>query len=283
MKLNKNSNILIVGLGLMGGSYAERLSLQGYRVFALDIDEEAIRIGKKRKLILNTDESEETLIRQSDFIILGLLPTLCHNWVKEHKSLFKKDVIITDMMGVKSHFVSDIQNELTSPQEFISMHPMTGKEVSGVLFASENIFNSSNMLIVPTNKNTERGIEFAKSLSDVLKVKNIKIISIEEHDTLVGYVSHLSHVISVCLMNSFESDSLKEVAGTSFKDITRIANINEDIWSELFLENKVELVKLIEAYEKSLSSLKRAIESGNKLEVKEILKESRIKRQEFNK
>ena len=283
MKLNKNSNILIVGLGLMGGSYAERLSLQGYRVFALDIDEEAIRIGKKRKLILNTDESEETLIRQSDFIILGLLPTLCHNWVKEHKSLFKKDVIITDMMGVKSHFVSDIQNELTSPQEFISMHPMTGKEVSGVLFASENIFNSSNMLIVPTNKNTERGIEFAKSLSDVLKVKNIKIISIEEHDTLVGYVSHLSHVISVCLMNSFESDSLKEVAGTSFKDITRIANINEDIWSELFLENKVELVKLIEAYEESLSSLKKAIESGNKLEVKEILKESRIKRQEFNK
>lgn len=283
MKLNKNSNILIVGLGLMGGSYAERLSLQGYRVFALDIDEDAIRIGKKRKLILNTDESEETLIRQSDFIILGLLPTLCHNWVKEHKSLFKKDVIITDMMGVKSHFVSDIQNELTSSQEFISMHPMTGKEVSGVLFASENIFNSSNMLIVPTSKNTERGIEFAKSLADVLKVKNIKIISIEEHDTLVGYVSHLSHVISVCLMNSFESDSLKEVAGTSFKDITRIANINEDIWSELFLENKVELVKLIEAYEESLSSLKKAIESGNKLEVKEILKESRIKRQEFNK
>ena len=283
MKLNKNSNILIVGLGLMGGSYAERLSLQGYRVFALDIDEEAIRIGKKRKLILNTDESEETLIRQSNFIILGLLPTLCHNWVKEHKSLFKKDVIITDMMGVKSHFVSDIQNELTSPQEFISMHPMTGKEVSGVLFASENIFNSSNMLIVPTFKNTERGIEFAKSLSDVLKVKNIKIISIEEHDTLVGYVSHLSHVISVCLMNSFESDSLKEVAGTSFKDITRIANINEDIWSELFLENKVELVKLIEAYEESLSSLKKAIKCGNKLEVKEILKESRIKRQEFNK
>lgn len=283
MKLNKNSNILIVGLGLMGGSYAERLSLQGYRVFALDIDEEAIRIGKKRKLILNTDESEETLIRQSDFIILGLLPTLCHNWVKEHKSLFKKNVIITDMMGVKSHFVSDIQNELTSSQEFISMHPMTGKEVSGVLFASENIFNSSNMLIVPTSKNTERGIEFAKSLSDVLKVKNIKIISIEEHDALVGYVSHLSHVISVCLMNSFESDSLKEVAGTSFKDITRIANINEDIWSELFLENKVELVKLIEAYEECLSSLKKAIESGNKLEVKEILKESRIKRQEFNK
>lgn len=283
MKLNKNSNILVVGLGLMGGSYAERLSLQGYKVFALDIDEEAIRIGKKRNIILNTDESEETLIRQSDVIILGLLPTLCHNWVKEHKSLFKENVIITDMMGVKSHFVSDIQNELTSFQEFISMHPMTGKEVSGVLFASENIFNSSNMLIVPTSKNTKRGIEFARSLANVLKVKNSKIISIEEHDTLVGYVSHLSHVISVCLMNSFESDSLKEVAGTSFKDITRIANINEDIWSELFLENKIELVKLIEAYEESLFSLKKAIESGNKLEVKEILKESRIKRQEFNK
>lgn len=283
MILNKNSNILIVGLGLMGGSYAERLSLQGYKVYALDINEEALKIGKKRKLILNTNQSEEELINQSDFIILGLLPTLCPKWVKENKYLFKDEVIITDMMGVKSHFVEDIQNELKSSQEFISMHPMTGKEVSGVTFASENIFNSSNMLIVPTNKNTEKGIEFAKELSSILKVKNVKVISINEHDTLVGYVSHLSHVISVCLMNSFESDSLKEVAGTSFKDITRIANINEDIWSELFLENKIELVKLIDAYERSLSSLKKAIENSDKDEIKVILKESRIKRQEFNK
>ena len=283
MSLSKDSKILIVGLGLMGGSYAERLSSQGYKVWAIDKDNEALRIGKKRAIILNKEESSEELIKQSDYIILGLFPSLCSSWVKENKKYFKEDIIITDMMGVKSHFVEDIQSELNKTQEFISMHPMTGKEVSGVMFASENIFNSSNMLIVPTSKNTSRGLEFAKDLALALNVKNIKTISIEEHDRIVGYVSHLSHVISVCLMNSYQSESLKELAGTSFKDITRIANINEEIWSEIFLENKKELVPLIEAYERSLSSLKLAIEQDNKEEIKQILKESRIRREEFNK
>jgi prephenate dehydrogenase len=120
-------------------------------------------------------------------------------------------------------------------------------------------------------------------LANILKVQNINTLQIEEHDKIVGYVSHLSHIIAVTLMNSFEVSSLSKYAGTSFKEVTRIANINEEIWSELFIGNKKELIPMIENYQKELSKLKEAIKKDNLLEVKEILKESRIKRQEFNK
>ena len=275
--INKENNFLVVGLGLMGGSYSERLTEKGYKVYAIDINQESLEIGKRRKMILNQDESEEELIRKADYIILGLRPTLCLPWIKEHVKLLKKGAIITDMMGVKSHFVKDIQDFLVD-QELISMHPMTGKEVSGVAYASSNIFNSSNMLIVPTSKNTERGKEFAHELGTILGVKNITEVSIEEHDKVVGYVSHLSHVISVILMTCFDSKSIATCAGTAFKDITRIANINEDIWSEIFKENQDELLPLIDSFETSLKTFKEALEKGELDKIKEILKESKNKR-----
>ena len=240
MKIDKNKIFLIVGLGLMGGSYAERLTSSGYIVKAIDINQNALEIGKKRKIILNTNEDDIALIQEADYIILALLPSLCFSWVKDHKKFFKSNVIITDMMGVKSNYVDDIQNLLDSKQEFISMHPMTGKESSGVLNASENIFNSANMIIVPTNKNSKDGIAFSYELSTILKVKNISELTTNEHDKIVGYVSHLSHIIAVALMNSFSCPSLNKYAGTSFKDVTRIANINEEIWSELFVGNNKE-------------------------------------------
>ena len=186
------------------------------------------------------------------------------------------------MMGVKSHIVEDIQAILNN-QELISMHPMTGKELSGVNYASSNIFNSSNMLIVPTIKNSKRSIDFAYQLAKILEVKNVKEVSVEEHDRVVGYVSHLSHVIAVTLMNAYDSKSIKDYAGTSFKDITRIANINEEIWTELFLENKNQLVPLINQFSNQLEKLKEAINNEDKDQIKLILKESKEKRQAFNK
>ena len=283
MKINKDSNFLIVGLGLMGGSYAERLTSAGYKVRAIDINKESILIGKKRKIILNKDESEEELILEADFIILALFPSLCVNWVKENLRFFKKNVIITDMMGVKSNYISSIQALLKEEQEFISMHPMTGKESSGVANSSENIFNSSNMIIIPNDKNTSNGLKFAYSLAEILNVKNINELSPSDHDKIVGYVSHLSHIIAVTLMNSFDDSSLNKFAGTSFKEVTRIANINEEIWSELFIGNKKELLPLIESYQEQLELIRKAIECEDIEKVKEILKSSRIRRQNFNK
>lgn len=280
--IDKKKNFLIVGLGLMGGSYAEKLSLQSYKVFAIDQNFQSINIGKKRRIIKNKNENEDQLIQKADYIILAIPPKSCPIWIKNNVNKLKENVLITDMMGVKSHFVNDIQSML-STQEFISMHPMTGKEYSGINYASSNIFNSSNMLIVPTDKNTNRGMDFAYDLAKILGVKNISVIDVATHDQIVGYVSHLSHVISVAFMNSYESKSIKNIAGTSFKDITRIANINENIWTQLFLENKKELLPLIEKYIEELNLIKDAISNDDEDKLKSLLKESRIKREAFNK
>lgn len=279
--INKEQIFLIVGLGLMGGSYAEKLTEQGYKVYALNRHEEAITIGKQRKIILNQDEDRETLIKNADYIILGLIPSMCPVWVKENKHLLKKGAFITDMMGVKDGLVYEIQESLVD-NEFISMHPMTGKELSGVTYSSSNIFNSSNMIIVPTENNTEKGKEFAYDLAHILCVKNINELSPLKHDEIVGYVSHLSHVISVCLMNCYSSEDLAKYAGTAFRDITRIANINENIWSELFIKNKNALIPLIEAYQKELEEMKELIQKGDEEKLKKVLVNSANRRKKLN-
>lgn len=279
--IDKNKIFLIVGLGLMGGSYAEKLTEQGYTVYAINRHKEAIEIGKSRGIIRNADEDDEALIKMADYIILGLIPSMCPKWVEANVSLLKKGAIITDMMGVKCNLVYDIQKSLPN-NEFISMHPMTGKELSGVVYSSSNIFNSSNMIIVPTKENTEKGKHFARDLANILGVKNVNELSPEEHDEIVGYVSHLSHVISVCLMNCYDSKDLSKYAGTAFKDITRIANINENIWAELFIKNKKALIPLIEAYQSQLETMKELIQSEDEQGLKKVLVSSATKRKKLN-
>jgi prephenate dehydrogenase len=206
---------------------------------------------------------------------------MCPVWIKKNAKFLKKDAIVTDMMGVKGDLVYDIQKSLID-NEFISMHPMTGKELSGVTYSSSNIFNSSNMIIVPTEANTEKGRNFAKDLSTILGVKNVNELSPKEHDQIVGYVSHLTHVISVCLMNCYDSNDLSKFAGTAFRDITRIANINENIWSELFIKNKKALIPLIEAYQKQLELMKQLIEKEDENGLKKVLVSSANRRRKLN-
>lgn len=273
--IDREKNFLIVGLGMMGGSYGERLSKAGYSVYATDIDPEALEIGRNRGIIRNEGESEEELLGSADYLILALPPSLCVPWVEAHQKKMKKGIILTDILGVKSRFVDEMQNLLEDDRELISMHPMTGKETKGVVHSSGNIFNSSNMLIVPSKKNTPRGIKFAKELSKILDVKNVRIVPLEEHDRVVGYVSHLPHLLAVGLINSCPNKDIVECAGTAFRDFSRIANINESLWGEIFMENRGELIPLIDEYVERLTRLEKAMREEDREALNEELKKSR--------
>ncbi len=275
--IEKEKHFLIVGLGMMGGSYAERLSQAGYRVYAADSDPDALAIGKKRGIIRNEDESEEDRIAGADYLILALPPSLCPVWLEKHRNRLKKDAMLTDIIGVKAHFIDDMQNLLEEGQELISMHPMTGKETKGVVHASGNIFNSSTMLIVPTERNTARGRQFADELAKILGVKNVRVVSDKEHDRAVGYVSHLPHLLAVSLINACPDSDFGECAGTAFKDFSRIANINEALWGEILMENNRELLPLIEKYIAELHLLEAALKEEDRERLNAELKRSREK------
>lgn len=281
--IERNSNILIVGLGLMGGSYAQRLSDIGYNIYAIDINKDSIEAAKKENVILNNDEDDITLMKKCQIIICCLYPSDTASWIINNQHYFNENTIISDISGVKANVVDKIQEKLRSDLEFISMHPMAGRESKGFENRDTNIFLPANMIIVPTDKNTKKGIDFAYDLSILLRFKNIEVLSVEEHDKMIGYLSQLPHALAVALINCRDSSHLHKYTGDSFRDLTRIAKINETLWSELFFENKENLVPLIDGFINELSKLKECVVNEDEDKLKAMFIESTNRRKAFDK
>ena len=280
--INKNNKILIIGLGLIGGSYAEGLSKKGYKVYGLDINNESIEYAKNNNFIIDgcTLPTRE-FVNQFDLIIFSLYPKLIIEWLNNYQDFIKPNTIITDVTGIKGWLVKEIKQILRKDLEFIGAHPMAGREVSGVKNSDSNIFKGSNYIITPDN-NSNKAIEIAKEIGKILEFKNISILSVEEHDEMIGFLSQLTHCIAISLMTCKESKHLVEYTGDSFRDLTRIAKINENLWSELFFLNKEELLKQINLYLENFNVLKQALETDNVEKVKEIMRDSTLKRSYFD-
>lgn len=281
--MNKNLSILIVGLGLIGGSYAKGLKKQGFSVLALDNNPESIEYALKHHIIDEGSTDSIALIQKADVIISALYPQVMIEWIKNNQVYFKKNIYITDVSGVKQNVVDVIQSFLRDDVEFISAHPMAGREVYGVQNSDETIFYKANYIVTPTAKNTEAGISFAKDLGQELKFARITELSLKEHDKMIGFLSQLTHVIAVSLMNTMDNTHLKEYTGDSFRDLTRIAKINENLWSELFFLNKDFLLEEIEAFETELDHFKQTLLDNDIDEMKRLFIQSTNRRKEFDK
>lgn len=281
--INKDTKFFIVGLGLLGGAYAKALKKNGYTVYAADINEDSIEYALENNII---DEGAvfdySSLVEKSDVIISGLYPTAMIEWLKENQKYFKKGCIITDVSGVKKGIADKVQEFLSKDFEFISSHPMAGKEVSGVRNSDENIFKIANFIITPTEKNTLEGIKFARELGEILGFRNITQLSLEEHDKMIGFVSQLTHVIAVSLMNTNDNTHLVEYTGDSFRDLTRIAKINEVLWSELFLLNKEILVKEIDDFAAELNNFREKLVNEDVEGMKKLFIQSTERRKLFD-
>lgn len=283
MKLTKNHKILIVGLGLIGGSYAMALSKKGYEVGAITLNQEDINYAINNKIIahgqINVDKD---YVSQFDVVIFALYPKVLLDWINTYHTFFKKGAIISDVTGIKKEIVYKIQDVLKDC-EFIGAHPMAGKEVYGVINASDTLFKKANYIVTPTNKNTQNAIDIATSIGEELEFANISILSPEKHDEMIAYLSQLTHCIAVSLMTCSENEHLKEYTGDSFRDLTRIANINEDMWSELFLMNKEELLKQMDLFINEFNKLKQTIKDEDVESMKDLMKLSTKRRKYFNK
>ncbi len=281
--MNLPHNFCVVGLGLLGGSYAMGLSRAGYRVTAVDIRPEAVAFAREKGWIADgATERFEPLLAEADALVLGLYPRALVGWVRENQRSFKPGALITDVCGVKGGIVETIQGFLRPDVEFIASHPMAGREVSGVEHASCEIFRPANFIIVPTEKNTPRGAAFARALAQTLGFAHITTLTPSEHDKMIGYVSQLTHAIAVSLMNATDNRHLAEYTGDSFRDLTRIAKINETLWSELFFANKDNLIAEIDLFEASLSHLRAALVENDEAELKRLFIQSTERRAAFD-
>lgn len=284
MKISKENKILIIGLGLIGGSYAQGLSSKGFEVGAIDVNEASIEYALNNNMISSgISKIDGDYIAKFDVIIFALYPTKMVEWIKENQRLFKKGAIITDVSGVKCSNLYEIQKILRSDLEFIGSHPMAGRESYGIENADSNIFTGANYIITPTDKNSKDAIELSESIAKELGFKNIAILTPEKHDEMIGYLSQLTHCIAVTLMTSKESEHLASYTGDSFRDLTRIAKINENMWCELFLSNKNELIKQMDDFEKEFNKLKDAIKNDDQETIKKMMVLSTERRKKFDK
>lgn len=284
MKTIKDMNILIVGLGLMGGSYAMALKKQGIKVNAITKDQDSIDYAVENGIIdKGSTEIDACMIGEADLVVFALYPKVFKYWIEENQHYLKSGCIITDVTGVKTSVVYDIQKILREDVEFIAAHPMAGREVYGVRNSDPSIFEKANYIVTPTEKNTSEAIRLCKELGEILGFSRVSALSPEEHDDVIGFVSQLTHCIAITLMTCNEKENLEKYTGDSFRDLTRIARINEDMWSELFMMNKAALLTQMDMFEERFIDLRKMIRTDNVEGIKEMMRHSTKRRALFDK
>ena len=281
--LNKN-HILIVGLGLIGGSYAQALKRKGYSVGAVTRSPETIEYALQQGLIdAGTTEPSASFISSYDLIVFALYPHILLQWLTDFQQYIKPGALLTDVTGVKGAVVYKVQSILRPDLEFVGAHPMAGRELYGVRNADCSIFRGANYIVTPTQANTEEAISTVEQLGEELGFTRVSRLSPEKHDEMIGFLSQLTHCIAVALMTCKDVEHLSAYTGDSFRDLTRIARINDEMWSELFLLNRSELLTQIDLFTARMEDLREAIKCGDTEALREMMKLSTIRRSSFDK
>ena len=284
MEWINHSRILIVGLGLIGGSYAKGLKRLGYHVSAIDTRREAIDYALENHIINDGyTEVDPEVVGSADGVIFGLYPKVFVEWIEKYQQYFKPGAMLTDVTGVKGCIVYRIQDILRDDVEFIASHPMAGREVYGVENSDDAIFRGANFIMTPTEKNSPQAIRWVGQLARLLGFERISVLTPEEHDEMIGYLSQLTHCIAVALMTCSDNEHLVDYTGDSFRDLTRIANINDLMWSELFMLNRESLLKYMDIFLDEFASLRDMIRDGRVEELREKMRLSTKRRAFFNK
>ncbi|MBQ8002011.1 MAG: prephenate dehydrogenase [Clostridia bacterium] len=265
--------ITIVGLGLIGGSLAKALKgCPDTTVYGINHRKSVVDMAVADRVIANCGESDDEILQKSDMVILCLYPSLCVDFVKEHIKNFKKGALLTDVCGIKEKFVADINSVIRPDMEFVGAHPMAGREVYGYVNSLPTLFNNCNFLITPTPDNTEQSIKCVEKLAKYVGAKKIVRISPHDHDEMIAYTSQLMHVIAVALCDNKHIEIASNFSAGSLRDCTRVAVINEILWSELFIENKDALCILIDEMKASLDKIENAIKAEDYDTLKAIMK-----------
>ncbi|MEE1318394.1 MAG: prephenate dehydrogenase/arogenate dehydrogenase family protein [Ruminococcus sp.] len=284
MIVDVSKKVLIVGLGLLGGSYARGLKRFGFHISAITKEQSSIDYAINEGIIdEGTTELDERIIGEADLVIFALYPHVFIEWIEQNQHLLKSGSIITDVTGVKGSIVYKIQDMMRSDVEFIAAHPMAGREVSGVENSTERIFQGANYIVTPTPKNTPETINTCLELGRLLGFSNVTTLSPEEHDEMIGFLSQLTHCIAITLMTCNNKENMEKFTGDSFRDLTRIARINDLMWSELFVANKDALLEQMDMFIKKFNELKSMLEAEDIDGMRKMMRHSTERRALFDK
>lgn len=272
----------IIGLGVMGGSFAARLKELGYRVYGFDPNSQSLKKAREKGWIDEGYADFSKALSDCELLIFCIYPSLLPEWIETLQNRFAPGTLLLEISGVKQAIMEPVHKILRPDVELMSIHPMCGRESKGIDHADPRIFDSANFILIPDDSNTASSIVKVSSLAKDLGCKNISVLTPAEHDSMIAFLSQLTHVIAVSLMDTHENEHLVEYTGDSFRDLTRIASINEDMWSELFLLNKDMLLDEIRQFRDSLDTFTRALEDEDTRTMKDMMILSTQRRHKFD-
>lgn len=279
----KDYTITIVGLGVVGGSFAKALKeINIGTVYGVDIDSYTINKALEEKIIDKGFNEASIPISKSDLTIICLYPKQIEEFIIKYKECFKKGSIITDVAGIKNGYIDKIMPNIREDIDFIFGHPMAGKESKGIDYSSKEVFKGANYLLITNTANKEENIKTLEDIILSIGFGKITKVSIEKHDELISYTSQLPHAIAISLINSDEwREDVKDFIGDSYRDLTRITSINEELWCQLFIGNKKNIVSQIDMFSEKLQYLKNLIIEEDEENLINMFKEGKRRREKI--
>lgn len=272
----------IIGLGLMGGSLAKAISYgTEHTVWGTNRSREAIQkalfVGAIQKELTKED------LKECDLVIVSLYPEATIDYIKENAKLFKKGAIVMDISGVK-RYVCDALYDTAKENGFvfIGAHPMAGLHLSGFEHSTAKIFNNSSMILTPYEDTPWGYINTVKELFLKIGFTNIQMSTPDEHDKIIAFTSQLAHVVSNAYVKSPNALIHKGFSAGSYKDLTRVAYLNENMWSELFFENRDNLINEIDSIVNNLVQYKEALENNDREKLAELLRDGKILKEQID-
>ena len=272
----------IIGLGLMGGSLAKAISFSTeHMVWGTNRSPETVQkalfVGAIEKELTNDD------LKECDLVIVSLYPQASIDYIKENATLFKKGSIVMDISGVK-RYVCDALYEVAKENGFvfIGAHPMAGLHLSGFEHSTAKIFNNSSMILTPYEDTAWGQINTVKELFLSIGFTNIQMSTPQEHDKIIAFTSQLAHIVSNAYVKSPNALMHKGFSAGSYKDLTRVAYLNEDMWSELFLENRDNLINEIDSIVENLVQYKEAMKNNDRETLTKLLREGKLLKEQID-
>lgn len=264
--------IAVIGLGIIGGSYCKAIKKHtDHTVIGInrtpEVAEQALRDGSID--IIGTKE----LLGEADIVFLCMYPQACVEFIKEHGRYIKKGALVTDSSGIKRAICPELKK--LSEQfgfVFVGSHPMAGKEKNGYSVSEAELFEGASFIITPCGAEPEYGDMLAK-LALSIGFGQIKVTTPEEHDRMIAFTSQLPHVLACAYVQSPCCPNHVGFSAGSYRDVSRVANINSQLWSELFLENREPLTSELDILIQNITNIKTAIENKDRNTLTELLEQ----------
>ena len=286
-----SGGIVVVGLGLMGGSIVRSLKeySEELRIRAVDIRREPIDRAIEDQMIEDgAAEPEdpakvESMLAESRLIILAMYPAGMMRFLVEHGRALQPGTVVMDVCGLKGSFVEEAQRLMPSGVEFMGAHPMAGREKVGYENGDGEMFLGATFIITPTGKNTPQTVRGMYELARVLGFGRVREVDPMEHDRLIAYTSHMPHVLASVLMQAWRGgEEASSFSGGSFRDTTRVADINEELWAELFMMNSQALTESLRDFSVALGEFSSLMEAADYDGMKKFLKCSGDRKRQWN-